>query len=73
MLNEIFGPIFLRFALFRMGEAFVPPGSQSAEPRRLLVLGVEPQSISLARQMVARGWRVTLADTERGARGVRHR
>jgi hypothetical protein len=56
-----------------MGEAFVPPGSQSAEPRRLLVLGVEPQSISLARQMVARGWRVTLADTERGARGVRHR
>lgn len=64
LLNEIFGPIFLRFALFRMGEAFVPPGSQSAEPRRLLVLGVEPQSISLARQMVARGWRVTLADTD---------
>ena len=64
LLNEIFGPIFLRFALFRMGEAFVPPGSQSAEPRRLLVLGIEPQSISLARQMAARGWRVTLADTD---------
>lgn len=64
LLNEIFGPIFLRFALFRVGEAFIPPGSKTAEPRRLLVLGIEPQSISLARQMAARGWRVTLADTD---------
>jgi Trk K+ transport system NAD-binding subunit/Kef-type K+ transport system membrane component KefB len=64
VLNEIFGPIFLRYALFRVGEAFIPPGSQTAEPRRLLVLGIEPQSISLARQMAARGWRVTLADTD---------
>lgn len=64
LLNEIFGPIFLRYALFRMGEAFIPPGSQTTEPRRLLVLGIEPQSISLARQMATHGWRVTLADTD---------
>lgn len=64
VLNEIFGPMLLKYALRQVGEAYVPKGSDSSEPRRLLILGVEPQSIALARQMSAYGWDVVVADTD---------
>lgn len=64
VLNEIFGPLMLKFALRQVGEAYVPTGGERGEPRRLLILGVEPQSIALANQMTTRGWHVTLADTD---------
>jgi len=63
VLNEVFGPMLLKYALRRTGEAFVPEGSRR-DPRRLLILGVEPQSIALARQMKANGWKVVVADTD---------
>lgn len=62
VLNEIFGPVLLKFALRQVGEAYVPEGG--GKPRRLLILGVEPQSIALARQMTIRGWEVVVADTD---------
>lgn len=64
VLNEIFGPLLLKFALRQVGEAHVPAGDGKGEPRRLLILGVEPQSMALARQMASRGWRVVVADTD---------
>lgn len=64
VLNEIFGPLLLKFALRQVGEARMPDGSESGEPRRLLILGVESQSITLARQMSAQGWQVVVADTD---------
>ncbi len=64
VLNEIFGPLLLKFALRQVGEAHVPEGSLPGEPRRLLILGIEPQSVALARQMAARGWQVVVADTD---------
>jgi Trk K+ transport system NAD-binding subunit len=62
VLNEIFGPILLKTVLRKVGEAFVPDTLQG-KPRRLLILGIEPQSIAL-RQMAMRGWQVVVADTD---------
>jgi Trk K+ transport system NAD-binding subunit/Kef-type K+ transport system membrane component KefB len=64
VLNEIFGPLLLKFALRRVGEARIPGGAVPGEPRHLLILGIEPQSMALARQVAARGWRVVVADTD---------
>lgn len=64
VLNEIFGPLLLKFALRQVGEAYVPTGSDDGTPRRMLILGVEIQSIALARQMAQRGWNVVVADTD---------
>jgi len=61
VLNEIFGPLFLKFALRQVGEALLPSGDGGG--RSLLILGVEPSSIALARELTQRGWHVTLADT----------
>ncbi len=63
VLNEIFGPMLLKYALRQVGEAQTPDG-QRGEPRRLLILGVESQSIALARRMTTRGWDVIVADTK---------
>ena len=63
VLNEVFGPMLLKYALRQVGEARMPDGTVR-EPRNLLILGIEPQSIALARQMTARGWQVVVADTD---------
>ncbi len=64
VLNEIFGPLFLKFALRRTGESHEPPGEEADQVCDAFILGVEQQSIALARQLQAEGWRVTLADTD---------
>lgn len=65
VLNEIFGPLTLRFALQRLGEANLPEPGIRDNVRDVLILGVEQQSIALARQLSARGWQVRVADTDR--------
>ena len=65
VLNEIFGPLFLKAALKRAGEANVPEPSSPSEVRDVLILGIEGQSIALARQLQAHGWRIIMADTDR--------
>lgn len=62
VLNEVFGPLFLKYALRKVGEARVPDSERN---RQLVILGVEPQSIALARQMNLDGWNVILADTSK--------
>lgn len=65
VLNEIFGPLTLRFALQRLGEANLPEPGIRDDVRDVLILGIEQQSIALARQLSARGWQVRVADTDR--------
>ena len=62
VLNEIFGPMLLKYALGQVGESQI--SSHKVDRRRLLILGIEPQSIALARQMKVRGWEVIIADTD---------
>ncbi|PJF44700.1 MAG: potassium transporter TrkA [Phototrophicales bacterium] len=59
VLNEIFGPLLLKFALRQVGESNLPEEDQ----HRALILGIEPQSIALARQLRLNNWDVVLADT----------
>jgi Trk K+ transport system NAD-binding subunit/Kef-type K+ transport system membrane component KefB len=64
VLNEIFGPIFLKSVLKRVGEANIPTGKPGDEARGALILGVEGQSVALARTLGAKGWRVVMADPD---------
>ncbi len=63
VLNEIFGPMLLKEALKRSGEANIPSGDKR-EQRDAVILGVERQSLALARQLQAQGWSVIMADTD---------
>ncbi|MCA9919783.1 MAG: TrkA family potassium uptake protein, partial [Anaerolineales bacterium] len=62
VLNEIVGPILFKVALNRMGETHV---QADAEPfdgvRDAIILGLSPQSVTLARQLKAHRWQVKLA------------
>ncbi len=64
VLNEVFGPIFLRSALRRMGETHEPDQTQPDGVRNALIIGVGGQSIALAQQLRVHDWKVVIADTE---------
>lgn len=60
VLNEIFGPLFLKGALRRAGE--IDGGTD--EHRDAIVFGIERSSMSLARNLEGAGWTVTLVDRD---------
>ena len=64
VLNEIVGPLFLKAAIRRVGESGLPGEHQSDNIRDAVILGIEPQSLALARQLERWGWQVTVADTD---------
>lgn len=68
VLNEIIGPILFKLALNRMGEAHVQAEAAPFDGvRDAIILGLSPQSVTLARQLTAHHWQVRLAalDNER--------
>lgn len=68
VLNEIVGPILFKLALNRMGESHVQAKAAPFDGvRDALILGLTPQSVTLARQLQAHHWQVRLAalDNER--------
>lgn len=65
VLNEIFGPMFLKEALKRVGEANLPEAHSADTVRDVLILGIEDQSLELARSLQKTGWQVAMADTDR--------
>ena len=65
VLNEIFGPMFLKEALMRVGEANLPEKHSLDTMRDVLILGIEDQSLELGRSLQRSGWQVILADTDR--------
>jgi Trk K+ transport system NAD-binding subunit len=64
VLNEVFGPLFLKAALRRAGETNEPGSTPVDEARDVLILGVEGQSIALARSLGRDGWTVVMADPD---------
>jgi Trk K+ transport system NAD-binding subunit/Kef-type K+ transport system membrane component KefB len=64
VLNEIFGPLFLKWALRRVEETNVPLPSSRNEIRDAAILGIEEQSLELARLLQAHDWQVIVADTD---------
>lgn len=65
VLNEIFGPMFLKSALKRVGEANLPEAHANDTSRDVLILGIESQSVELAYSLQRSGWHVVMADTDR--------
>lgn len=59
VLNEVAGPLFLKAALRRVGEAH-EPGAKVDNGGRVLVFGIEGQSIELAQSLELQGQSVTL-------------
>lgn len=65
VLNEVFGPLFLKFALRRVGESNEPEAPIPDGVREALIFGVNGQSLALARQLRSNDWQVKLVDTNR--------
>ncbi|MEO1441758.1 MAG: NAD-binding protein, partial [Chloroflexota bacterium] len=65
VLNEVFGPIFLKFALRNVGESHEPETANPDEVRDAVILGVEPQTLALTRELLRHNWQVIMADTDR--------
>lgn len=63
VINEVVGPLFLKFALRGVGEAN-EPDRQSLQGGRVLVFGVESHSVELARALDAEGLDVTLVGVD---------
>lgn len=61
VLNEIFGPLLLKYALRRVNETHAP---DEDGVKRAVIIGIEPQSVALARQLQMNKWDVVLADID---------
>ena len=59
VINEVFGPLFLKGALRRVGETN-EPDQQSLRGGQVLVFGIESHSVELARALDREGLHVTL-------------
>ncbi len=61
VLNQIIGPPLFKWAIRRAGEAHLAaePGEQGS--REVLIVGLEDQSLALARQLRANGWTARVA------------
>ncbi len=64
VINEIVGPLFLKAGLRRVGETNLPDAADGDEAGKVVILGVEGQSIALARALIVDGWDVVVADTD---------
>ena len=64
VINEIVGPLFLKAGLKRVGETNLPEMVDGKERGKVVIFGVEGQSIALARALIGDGWEVVVADTD---------
>jgi Trk K+ transport system NAD-binding subunit/predicted Kef-type K+ transport protein len=65
VLNQLVGPPLLKTAIRRVGEAHLPAAVGPGEQRAAVILGIEGQSLALARQLLYHDWNVVMADTDR--------
>ncbi len=63
VINEVVGPLFLKGALRRAGETH-EPARRGSLSRRAVLLGVDSQSLELARALQRADWTVVVADTD---------
>ncbi len=63
VLNEVFGPLFLKAALKRTGEAKTETPVAPQQSRDAVIFGISAASVALARQLQEYSWNIRLADT----------
>ncbi len=61
VLNQIVGPPFFKWAIQIAGEAHEKADPSSESRQRILIFGLESQSIALAKQLKVHNWRVSIA------------
>ncbi len=64
VLNQLIGPPLFKFAIKRVGESHLPAEATPDEVRDALILGIDDQSLALARQLKTHGWQVKMADID---------
>lgn len=64
VINQVIGPPFLKYAIRRVGEAHLPGTPEPDSMRNAVILGVDGQSLALARQLQGHDWKVIVADTD---------
>jgi len=64
VLNQIIGPPLFKFAIKRLGESHLPGLARPNEIRDALILGIDDQSLALARQLKEHNWKVIMADID---------
>lgn len=60
VLNEIVGPVFFKLGIKRLGESRLKFDNAEINNRDALIFGMEPQAVTLARQLQAHGWEVKI-------------
>jgi Trk K+ transport system NAD-binding subunit/NhaP-type Na+/H+ or K+/H+ antiporter len=65
VLNQVVGPPLFKFAIKRVGESHLPAVATPDEIRDALILGIDDQSLALARQLEANNWKVIMADLDK--------
>jgi Trk K+ transport system NAD-binding subunit/Kef-type K+ transport system membrane component KefB len=61
VLNQIFGPPFFKWAINIAGEAHKKGEQASKSHEKILIFGLESQSIALAKQLKLHNWKVSIA------------
>lgn len=65
VLNQVVGPPFFKWAITRVGESHSRGKTEEFDGvRDVIIFGLKPQSITLARQLFSHGWQVKLVCTE---------
>ena len=64
VMNEIVGPPFFKSAIKRAGEAHLPEIAEPTHVRDAVIVGMNGQSLALARQLVAYHWKVVVIDAD---------
>lgn len=60
VLNEIVGPMIFKFGIKRMKESHLKHENKEKLNRKVLIFGMEPQSVALARQLQTHDWEATI-------------
>jgi Trk K+ transport system NAD-binding subunit/Kef-type K+ transport system membrane component KefB len=64
VFNQLVGPPLFKFSIKAAGESHLPGTARPDEIRNALILGVDSQSLAVARALKAHNWQVIMADTD---------
>ena len=64
VINQVVGPPLFKAAIKRVGESHLPALARPDEVRDAVILGIDDQSLAVARQLRTHHWQVVMADTD---------
>ncbi len=64
VINQIVGPPFFKSAIKAVGESHLRGQGEPDEVRDVVIIGIDDQSLAVALQIEANGWKVTVADLD---------